>query len=338
MISIFTIILLILLAVWISGAIKAGTFILDKRQFASEVGDQGIDDFSKKKKFMQIGSRDIAFVEEGQGEVIFLLHGCPFHSFEWHKVISLLSPHYRVIAPDLLGLGDTRVRLDDDYGLPQQVKMIIDFMDKLHVPRANFVGHDQGGAIVQILMKYHPDRIKSAVLTNAEAYDLWPSDEEKIYVKLIANDITSPFMRLILASRFVQKDIFSIAVFSKDTLTDDMLSAFTRPLMATPKRWLRFRKYYKQQLDKNNIQETLRAVDGMRKFNKPTLLLWGEKDKNFGMEIAEKLAKDIPGYVRTEKLEKSAHLPMLEEPKLYSEAVKRFFQETNNDSGKRNVP
>lgn len=75
--------------------------------------------------------------------------------------------------------------------------------------------------------------------------------------------------------------------------------------------------------------ETMRAVDGMKRFSRPVLILWGQHDTNFGPPIAERLAKDIPGVVPVEWMTNSAHLPMLEEPQAYGEALVRFFAEDN---------
>lgn len=58
----------------------------------------------------------MAYVEAGDGEPLFLLHGCPLSAGEWEAVLPLLARHYRVIAPDWLGLGDTEVSFEDDYG------------------------------------------------------------------------------------------------------------------------------------------------------------------------------------------------------------------------------
>ena len=127
--------------------------------------------YARTKHYIPVGPWEVAFLEAGQGEPLILLHGCPFQSCEWESVIPKLAPHFRVLAPDLLGLGDTLVTLKQDYRLPKQVEMIIGFMDAQGIDRARFVGHDQGGAILQLMMKYHPERIVQAVLTNAEAYD-----------------------------------------------------------------------------------------------------------------------------------------------------------------------
>lgn len=69
------------------------------------------------------------------------------------------------------------------------------------------------------------------------------------------------------------------------------------------------------------------ALDGMKKFNRPVLILWGQHDTNFAPSIAERLAKDIPGVVRIEWMRNSAHLPMLEEPQAYGDALIAFFAE-----------
>lgn len=66
-----------------------------------------LDAFSEKKRFVQVGEDRVAYYEEGSGTPILLLHGCPFSSFVWRKVINLLSGSYQCLAPDLLGLGDT---------------------------------------------------------------------------------------------------------------------------------------------------------------------------------------------------------------------------------------
>lgn len=298
----------------------------DNHDFVSARYEPTMEAFSQRKKYLPVGQWEVAYIEAGEGEPLILLHGCPFQSYEWKAVIPHLATRYRVIAPDLLGLGDTRVRLSDDYRLPKQVEMVTGLMDALGVPDAFFVTHDHGAATLQLMMKYTPDRIRKAVLTNAEAYDQWPSDEELPYVKAIVNPLTTQLVHLALKSRWIRRDIFSIAVANPATLTDETLAAFIRPHMATSRRWQRLRRFYQMQLEPANNQETLRAVDGMRKFKRPTLILWGQQDGNFGIPVAQRLAEDIPGTEGIKLLSRSGHLPMLEEPGAYAEAVLGFIE------------
>jgi 2-hydroxymuconate-semialdehyde hydrolase len=321
---------IVVIGLWIVGAAKCGYFILDRHEYVPAAADPPIDDFSKRKKFIEIEGWRVAYIDEGSGPPVVLLHGCPFSSWEWKDVISILTPHYRVIAPDLLGLGDTAVRLDDDYRLPNEMKMVTELLDRLGVKDARFVGHDHGGATCELLMKYHPERIHSLVLTNIEAYDQWPSKPETPYLKMILNPVAGPFFRLAFALEPLQREAYDNAFYRDNVLTDEMLSAFVEPQLATRGRWCRLRRFFGWQIDPKHNQETMLALDGMKKFDRPVLILWGQHDSNFGPQIAERLAKDIPGVVRTEWMTNSAHLPMLEEPQAYGEALIRFFSEDDS--------
>jgi pimeloyl-ACP methyl ester carboxylesterase len=312
---------------WLWAAWRAGTFQLDRSVVAGSLGDPRVDAFSKQKRVVRVGRWRVATIDQGKGDAVVLLHGCPFHSLEWQEVLPGLAEHYRVIAPDLLGLGDTEVTLDEDYRLPKDVEMLRGLMDALSIERAHFVGHDHGGATLQILMKTDPDRIRSAVLTNAEAYDAWPSEPERPYLELTVNPVTSPLFRLAIGVPLVRREIFSVATYRHDALSDDLLAAYVRAHTATPERWQRFVRFFRWQLDREHNREPLRALDGMRRFERPTLILWGKRDTNFGPELAERLARDIPGTRRIEWLEESAHMPMHEQPVEYERALLRFWDE-----------
>jgi pimeloyl-ACP methyl ester carboxylesterase len=131
-------------------------------------------------------------------------------------------------------LGDTPVRLNDDYRLTRDVQMVTELMDRLGIRSVRFIGHDHGDAVIQLLMQQHPDRIDMAILTNVEAYDEWPSNPETADLHLITNPVTSPLVYLALHFRRVQRDLYSIAVVNRSTLTDETLDAFAseRPAMA----------------------------------------------------------------------------------------------------------
>jgi pimeloyl-ACP methyl ester carboxylesterase len=285
-----------------------------------------LEEFSRHKRYVAAGDVQVAYVEQGQGPAVFLLHGCPFHAYEWEQVLPRLAQHYRVIAPDLLGLGDTEVSLAHDYRLPEDVDLIVGLMDALGIEQAAFVGHDHGGATLQLLMGSHPERITRAVLTNAEAYDAWPSGPERQYLEWVVNPLTSPLFHLALESTAVRRHVLGIAVHREEVLTDEALAAYITPHTSSAVRWQRLVRFFRWQLDPAHPrQTTLAAVEGMRRFHKPTLILWGEQDDNFGSEIALRLAGDIPGTVGVVWLRDSAHLPMQEEPEAYTAALESFL-------------
>jgi pimeloyl-ACP methyl ester carboxylesterase len=285
-----------------------------------------IDAFSRQKRYATVDDVQVAYVEQGQGPPVILLHGCPFHAYEWKEVIPRLAEHHRVIVPDLLGLGDTLVSLAHDYRLPEDVKLVVGLMDSLGIDEAAFVGHDHGGATLQLLMGSHPERISRAVLTNAEAYDAWPSGPERQYLEWVVNPLTSPLFHLALESTTVRRHVLGIAVHREEVLTDEVLAAYITPHTSSAVRWQRLVRFFRWQLDPEHPrQTTLAAVEGMRRFDKPTLILWGEQDDNFGVDIAHRLADDIAGTVGIVWLHESAHLPMQEEPEAYADALQSFL-------------
>ena len=207
------------------------------------------------------------------------------------------------------------------------VTMVVGLMDALGIPDAFVVGHDHGGATLQLLMRDHPERIRRAVITNAEAYDQWPSEPEKPYLRMVVSPRWNSIFRFALNhSTWVRHEVFGVAVHRQEAFTDEVLAAYTRAHTATPERWARLRRFFTWQLDPEHNHVTMTAVDGMRRFDRPTLLLWGRQDTNFGPALAERLAGDIPGVVGVEYLEHSAHMPFQEEPEAYGQALVRFLQ------------
>lgn len=323
--TIAAITILVVLAGWLALAVSAGMFIPHDERFAVEPWEFSSDVMSTHKKIADLKNRKVAYVDIGSGDPLILLHGCPFSVFEWRDVAPVLGKKFRVIAPDLVGLGDTPVRLNDDYQLPANMEMVQELMDHLAIKSARFIGHDHGGAIVQLLMQHDPGRIDMAILTNVEAYDQWPSKPEIPDLKLITHPVTSPIIFQAFKVRALQRKLYSIAVADKAVLTDETLDGFTEQHLMSPLRWQRLRIFFFSQLDKTHNRLTLDAVPAMKQFRKPVLILWGQQDTNFGPEIAVRLAKDIPGVSGLHWMKKSAHLPMLEESKAYAEAALNFF-------------
>lgn len=314
-------------ALWGLLAWRAGMFIPHDGRWAVAPGEITNDGFSSSKKLMKLGETEIAYVDIGKGPPLILLHGCPFSAYEWNEIIPVLAQHYRVIAPDLFGLGDTPVRLNQDYRLPTDVEMVRALMDSLGLQSADFIAHDHGGATVQLLMAADPGRIDRAVLTNVEAYDSWPSRPELPYLRMIVHPLTSPLVFHALHFEAVQREIFSIAVEDKAVLTSDVLKAYVLPHIATPERWQRLRRFFRWQMDESHNDVTMTAVPAMRAFEGPVLLLWGERDENFGPDLARRLARDIPGVQGIHFLKNSQHMPMQEEDAEYARAALAFLKD-----------
>ncbi len=285
-----------------------------------------LDGFSRAKQFVHVGDTRVAYRDDGSGTTLLLLHGCPFSSFVWRNVLPVLAASHRCIVPDLLGLGDTETARDADWSLPAQEQMVLGLLDALNIEQASVVGHDHGGAVAQMLAAHHPERVDRLVLCNVEAYDNWPSADERPLVRLTQVPILGDLVLRAYGTRRVHHLLLSVgkAVKNKAVLTDELVDGYVRANASDAHRRTKTARFLAGQLDPANNAWTSEVVDGLRRFDHPTLLLWGADDPHFGPEWAERLRTDIPGVVRVELLADTGHLLMEERPDQVAAAIARF--------------
>jgi pimeloyl-ACP methyl ester carboxylesterase len=279
------------------------------------------------KHRIQVGEACVAYIEDGAGPPLLLLHGCPFSSYIWRHVIPLLRPHFRCIAPDLLGLGDTETPSGADWSLPAQAAMVIGLLDALAIDSAHIVAHDHGAATAQLIAASHPERIRRLVLTNAEAYDNWPSPDEQPFIRatqlpLIGRLVMWAWARPALL-RYALRS--GRAVHDPAALTPELLRGYIAANLADRHRRAKTRRFLAGQLDPANGRATTDALPGLRAFDHPTLIAWGRDDPHFGPEWAQRLHDDIPGAIRVELLPDTGHLLMEERPNDLARMVTDFL-------------
>jgi hypothetical protein len=110
----------------------------------------------------------IAYVEQGSGDAAVFLHGFPLNGFQWRDALVRLSLYRRCIAPDFLALGFTEVAEGQDVGPDAQAEMVVALLDALSIARADLIANDSGGAVAQLLLARHPDRVRTLLLTNCD--------------------------------------------------------------------------------------------------------------------------------------------------------------------------
>ena len=123
---------------------------------------------SNLKTMMLHGDR-VAYRDEGAGEVLLLVHGMGGSSNTWSGVIPLLAEKYRVIAPDLLGHGDSD-KPRGDYSVGAFAVMLRDLLDALDVSRVTVVGHSLGGGIAMRFAHQHRQYCERIVLISSGGF------------------------------------------------------------------------------------------------------------------------------------------------------------------------
>ena len=114
-------------------------------------------------------------VEAGRGEPVVLLHGWPQTWYEWRKVMPALAERYRVIAPDLRGLGDSSRPLEG-YDKQTVAADVGELLDHLGVERFHLVGHDWGGPTAFALASLRPRAVRTLAILDVTIPGIGPTD------------------------------------------------------------------------------------------------------------------------------------------------------------------
>jgi haloalkane dehalogenase len=125
-------------------------------------------DFPYRPKFIDIGSRRIAYFDEGKGsKTILMVHGNPVSGYVYVPLMRLLLPDYRCIVPDLMGFGMSDKPPDEDaYSLSGHIAMTAEFINRLDLHDLIIIGHDWGGPIGFGAAVQEPERYTHLIVLN----------------------------------------------------------------------------------------------------------------------------------------------------------------------------
>jgi len=124
--------------------------------------------FTAKK--ISIDGNRLAYLDEGQGPVIVMLHGNPTWSFYYRNLVTLLRDRCRVIVPDHMGCGNSDKPQQYPYVLRAHIDNLEYLLDELNIEKYSLIVHDWGGAIGMGLAARQPSRIESLVILNTAAF------------------------------------------------------------------------------------------------------------------------------------------------------------------------
>jgi len=274
------------------------------------------------KAFERVGPADLAVLEGGLpgAPVVVLLHGFPTHSVLWRKVVRRLGDDVHALAPDLLGLGDTRVSPYEDLGAPMQAQLLVDWLEGRGIDRVVLVGHEQGGAVAQQVVATRPELVRGLVLVASVAGDGWPTPVAAQVMRLartpgvdvLAYALDLP--RRVAGSALVG---FGRAVHDPANLDRDVVEEYLRPLLTVEGRE-RARRF----LLAGDSRTTLECRPGLRAYSGPARVVWGADDAFVSPSWGLRLVEDLAGVDELTLVPFCGHLVPEEAPDVVVEAVR----------------
>jgi pimeloyl-ACP methyl ester carboxylesterase len=256
----------------------------------------------------------------GEGPPIVLVHGAFVDGTLWRKVVPELAGAARCIVPDLpLGSHRTPMSPDADLSPPGLAKLIADFLEALDLTDVTLVGNDTGGALCQLVVTRHPERVGRLVLTPCDAYEnfLPPAFRYLQVLAKVPGGITSVAQGMRIPA--VRRGPIAFGWLSKRRIPGDVLAHWTEPIIRDKAVRADARKVLAG-IDKSY---TLEAAERLRDFNGPTMLAWGTEDRFFKPKFAERLAADIPGS-RLEWIDDARTFVSEDQPERLTTLVREF--------------
>ena len=125
-------------------------------------------DFAFQPRFVQIFGHQIAYLDVGSGErTLLMIHGNPVAGYVYARLMTLLSPHFRCVVPDLLGFGMSDKPAEPAaYSLPQHIAIMREFVRLLDLQGVVLVVHDWGGPIGLATAVTEPHRYTHLIILN----------------------------------------------------------------------------------------------------------------------------------------------------------------------------
>jgi 4,5:9,10-diseco-3-hydroxy-5,9,17-trioxoandrosta-1(10),2-diene-4-oate hydrolase len=270
-----------------------------------------------EEAFVLIDGAKIHYQRAGAGRPLLLLHGLVGSAKNWRRNISFLSRDSSVYAVDLFNMGQSDRVPGLNAGLEATADRLAAYMDALGLDQADIAGHSHGGAVAMMLASRHPDRVRRLILF-APANPFCDLGNQLIrfyqtrFGIWVARQI--PFL-----PRMLKATALSRMYGDPSRVSLDALEGYTQGLhipgtvdhvLQIVQRWF---------VDMGLLRSALTELAP-----KPTLLIWGDRDRAVGLNSGRELQRTLP-YSRLLVLPGVGHIPFEEMPEICNQAMRDWL-------------
>ena len=276
-------------------------------------------------RYLTLHGHRVAYRQAGSGPVIVLVHGITSNSETWLRVMPYLRRSFTVIAPDLLGHGES-AKPAGDYSLGAYASGLRDLLVALGHDRATFVGHSLGGGIAMQLAYQFPERCQRLVLVDSGG---------------LGRDV-SVLLRLatLPGSEFVLPLLVTTRLLDVGRAAGGLLGRLGLRVGTDIEEIARGHATLADRESRGAFIHTLRGIvepGGQRvdasdrlylASHIPFLLIWGEHDSIIPVAHGYRAHEQVAGS-RLEIFANSGHFPQLDEPERFLEILIDFIDNTD---------
>ena len=270
---------------------------------------------------MELHGHRVMYRMAGSGPPVVLIHGMVNSSRHWEDVALRLADRYTVIAPDLIGHGDSATPRGD-YSLGAHAASIRDLLAALDVDRATIVGHSLGGGVAMVFFYQFPQRTARLVLVSSGGLGR--------EVSPLLRSAALPGASGLLALAAHRRSLAVLGALghrltargSRKGVYVQAIARALRPLEGRGSREA-FLQTLRSVIDVRG--QRVSARDRLYLLGPvPTLIVWGERDNTIPLAHGRDAHHAIPGS-RFETLPRAAHFPHIEDPEGLARVLKEFL-------------
>ncbi|HMD51097.1 MAG TPA: alpha/beta fold hydrolase [Solirubrobacteraceae bacterium] len=275
---------------------------------------------------IELHGRRVIYRVAGEGPAVVLIHGMLNSSSHWHAVAGRLASRYTVVAPDLIGHGDSAAPRGD-YSLGAHAASIRDLLAATGIDRATIVGHSLGGGVAMQFFYQFPQRVERLVLISSGGL----GREVSPMLRTAALPGTSTLLSVTIQPRLLEwisglgermrkrgspagVYLQAVARALRPLETDDARAAFLHTLRSV----IDARGQRVSATDRLYLLESI-----------PTMIVWGERDHTIPIEHGQRAHEAIP-HSSFRTIPMAAHFPHLEEPEALAELLVQFIEQTRS--------
>src|SRR5437016_7674390 len=240
----------------------------------------------------------LAVSVEGSGPLVLFLHGIRGNRRNWNLQLPVFAQHFRAAAWDARGYGDS-----DDYEGPLHFDHltgdVLRVAEHLKADKLHLVGLSMGGRIARNVALHYPERLHSLTLINSTpGFDSLSTDQVRKFV-VERKTHTADAVRQLLGSR------------ARPGAYEELTESISRL----------HEKSYLKTVEASVAQDRAAPIEAIRV---PTLIIGGDEDTVYPPELAQEMARRIPG-AQLVMMEGAGHLVNLEQPERFDAAVLPFL-------------
>jgi haloalkane dehalogenase len=239
------------------------------------------------------------YLDEGVGDPVLCLHGEPTWSFLYRKMVPVLAGVSRVIAPDYFGFGRSDKPTDAAwYTFDRHYGSVIRLVEELDLHGLTVVVQDWGGPIGLRLAVEHPERVERLVILNTGIGGGRPPSETWLRFREVVRTAGGDFQ----AGRLIRTSCAR-------GLADEAVSAYDAPFPVPESKAgiLAFPEQVPTEPEHPNTAPLMAIREALRSWEKPALVVFGDSDPIFRPEVADGIARLIPGALPAETIANAGH-------------------------------